>query len=192
MGIHPTTYYDWRDKGEEAAEAEDFDSLVFLFSNRVKTSAAKAEEKALAIVWNAAVGGRKITKTVVKRKELVEKQGDPDWGPGSERKREQMETDRVLLEEETTVTTYTTLPDAGKAMWFLERRNRKEYGRTLGLAGPDGTGPVKVERVGLEHLSDGDLERLEALLEAADTRADADPAGSPGGTGPPSGQEEPG
>ncbi|GAA4002296.1 hypothetical protein GCM10022631_11210 [Deinococcus rubellus] len=143
---------------------------------------------------DAAVGGRKITKTVTKRKYLAQEEKDPDWGPGSERTREVMETDRVMLEEDVTITSEITLPDARAAMWFLERRNRKEYGRTVGLTNAEGSGPVQIERTGgfLESLDDTSLDALEAILAGATANAAADPGGGPGGTGPPPGQEEPG
>lgn len=193
VGIHSTTYYDWLERGADAEEAGSDSDPFFLFSYRVKASQAKAEEKALRIVMDAAVGGRKSTKTVTKRKYLVSEEPDPDWGPGSESKREIMETDRVLLEEETTTTTEEAMPDARMAAWFLERRNRKDFGRTVGLTSGDGHSPVKIQRVGvLETLDDASLDALEAILAGTGASAAADAGGSAAGEGAPEGQAEPG
>lgn len=134
---------------------------------------------------DAAAGGQKPTKTTTKRKYLVQQEPDPDWGPGNEGRREVMETDRVMLEEDVTTIVETTLPDARAAMWFLERRNRKEYGRTVGLTGADGTGPVQVQRTGnlLEQLDDDALDSLEAILAGAAAGA-AQSGGGAGGETP--------
>lgn len=191
-GIHPSTFHDWMQKSDEAVKADDFDNPFFRFSERVRASQAKAEEKALKIVWDAAVGGRKVTKTVVKRKELVTKEPDPDWGPGSERQREQMETDRILVEEETTTTTYQTLPSPGLARWFLERRNRGEWGTSVAITGAGGKGPVRYRdesqpALDFGKLSDDELDALERLYEKAErtTGAADEPSADPGGESPP-------
>lgn len=171
--ISASTFHLWMQKSDEAHLREDFDDPFFGFSERVRASQAKAEEKALKIVWDTAVGGRKVTKTVVKRKELVTKEPNPDWGPGSERKREEMETDRLLLEEETTTTTYQTLPSPGLARWFLERRNRGEWGSSAAITGAGGKGPVRYRdesqpALDLGKLSDDELDALERLYEKAE------------------------
>jgi len=190
-GISESTFHLWMQRSDEAAQKADHDDPFFGFSERVRTSRARAEEKALKIVWDAAIGGRKVTKTVVKRKALVKEEPDPDWGPGSERRREAMETDRVLLEEETTITTYETLPNAGLARWFLERRNRRDWGASMSVTGEGGRGPVRVRnedvKLDFSRLNDDQLDQLEALYEAAEAGADAPdgPAGDPGGEGPP-------
>ncbi|BDP44858.1 hypothetical protein DAETH_48270 (plasmid) [Deinococcus aetherius] len=175
-GISESTFHLWKQKSDEAEEAEDRASPFFGFSERVRASQAIAEEKALKIVWDAAVGGRKVTKTVVKRKALVQDEPDPDWGPGSERRRLVMETDRTLLEEETTVTTYQTLPNPSLARWFLERRNRKDWGNSLSLTGEGGKGPIRYRDEGkldLGKLSDDELDHLEKLYEKAEAGAGA-------------------
>lgn len=183
-GISASTFHLWMQRSDDAQHHEDFGDPFFGFSERVRASQAKAEEKALKIVWDAAVGGRKVTKKVVKRKELVRDEPDPDWGPGSERRREVMETDRTLLEEETTITTYETLPNPGLARWFLERRNRKDWGAALSLTGEGGKGPVRVRNedttLDLSRLDDDQLDQLEALYAAAE-------AGAETGSGPPDG-----
>jgi len=77
-----------------------------------------------------------------------------------------METDRVPVSEETTTTTYQTLPNPGLARWFLERRNRKGFGNSLALTGAGGKGPVRYREdppLDLANLSDDDLNALEAL-----------------------------
>lgn len=174
VGISTVTYHNWYNKGE-AANPNDLDQRLFFdFFNRCKSARADSEEKALRIVLNAAKGGQKVTKTTTKRKYLVEKHPDPDWGAGNEGERPLIEVSRVLLEEEVTSTEETLLPDVSSARWFLERRNRKEYGRTLGLTGADGEGPVQVETSGrrlLEHVDDEQLEALEKIVESAGNRA---------------------
>lgn len=190
-GISASTFHLWMQRSDEAAEHGDHDDPVFGFSERVRASQAKAEEKALKIVWDAAVGGRKVKKTVRKRKYLVTEEPDPDWGPGNEHEPEVMETDRKLLEEEETVTTYETLPNPNLARWFLERRNRKDWGSSLAVTGEGGKGPVRVRNestnLDLSRLDDDQLDQLEALYaaaEAGDAGADGSP-GHPGGEGPP-------
>jgi hypothetical protein len=190
VGISYRTYFGWMERGEDDAEAEQ-DTPFVAFFHGAKAAQAKAEQKALRIVMDAAVGGRTITKTVTKRKYLVSEEKDPDWGPGSERPREVMETDRVMLEEDVTVSTEETLPDARMAAWYLERRNRKEYGRTVGITGGDGVGPVKFERAGLlETLDDASLDALEAILSGASASATAHAGRSAAGESPPSGEEQ--
>lgn len=190
-GISASTFHLWMQRSDEAAEHGDHDDPFFGFSERVRASQAKAEEKALKIVWDAAVGGRKVKKTVRKRKYLVREESDPDWGPGSERLRELMDTDSNLLEEEETVTEYETLPNPNLARWFLERRNRKDWGSSLAVTGEGGKGPVRVRNestnLDLSRLDDDQLDQLEALYaaaEAGDAGADGSP-GHPGGEGPP-------
>lgn len=184
VGIGERTYYDWIARGEDDLDAET-NTPYSAFSQGCKEAQARAEEKALRVVMDAAAGGQKTTKTTTKRKYLVQEQPDPDYGPGNEDERRIMETDRVMLEEDVTTIVETTLPDARAAMWFLERRNRKEYGRTVGLTGADGTGPVQVQRTGnlLEQLDDDALDSLEAILASAAAGA-AQPGGGAGGETP--------
>lgn len=171
-GISESTFYDWMQRSDAADDADDHTDPFFGFSERVRASRAKAEEKALAIVWDAAVGGRKVTKTTVKRQELKRSDPDPDWGPGADTYPDDMETDSVLLREETTVVTYETLPNPNLARWFLERRNRKDWGQSLALTGSDGKGPIRTRDetppgLDLSSLSDDQLAQLEAIYEAA-------------------------
>jgi len=174
-GIAESTFHKWMADSDVAEE----DSAFFGFSSRVREAQAKAEDRALKIIMDAAVGGRKVTKTVVKRSDLVTRERDPDWGPGSEKRREVMETDRVLVSEETTTTTYQTLPNPGLARWFLERRNRKDFGNSLALTGAGGKGPVRYREdppLDLANLSDDDLNALEALYEKAELTPGSPPA----------------
>jgi hypothetical protein len=194
-GISASTFHLWMQRSDEAAKQDDRDDPLFGFSERVRASQAKAEEKALKIVWDAAVGGRKVKKTVRKRKYLVTEEPDPDWGPGNEHEPEVMETDRKLLEEEETVTTYETLPNAGLARWFLERRNRKDWGAGLAITGEGGKGPVRVRsedtNLDLSRLDDDQLDQLEALYAAAEAGAETGTAGPDGPPGHPGGESPP-
>lgn len=189
MGITERTFYRWREQGEADFDGE-LDTDFSSFFHRCREAQAKAEQKALRIVLDAAKGGTKVVDVTTKRKFAVTKEVDPDLGPGNEEDADLdrwIETGRVLLHEETTTVTKTLGPDVRAAMWFLERRNRKEYGRQMALTGADG-GPVQVQqqfKVG--DLSDEDLDALEALL--ARGAGDSEPGGSTGGAGPPPGEE---
>lgn len=189
MGITEYTFYAWRRRGDDDSAA-DVESEFSSFSHRCREAQAKAEQKALRIVLDAAKGGTRVVDVTTKRKFAVTKEVDPDLGPGNEEDTDLdrwIETGRVLLHEETTTVTKTLAPDARAAMWFLERRNRKEYGRQMAITGADG-GPVQMQqqfKVG--DLSDEDLDALEALL--ARGSGDSEPGGGAGGTGPPPGEE---
>ncbi len=183
-GLVTSTFHDWMQRSDEASEAEDHESPFFGFSDRVRASRARAQEKALKIVWDAVKGGRKVKKTVTKEVILARRAPDRDWSPFEKEYPtfpDDVDVEDKLISKEVTTTEYETLPNTQLAVWYLERTNRPDFGRTVGLTGGDGVGPVRIERVDPRKLTDDELDQLEAIFEEADGRATPDAGGGPSG-----------
>lgn len=159
-GVGWRAYYKWLARGRQLIEEMELngykprgnEKLYVQLVQAVEKASSEAERRNVAIINQAAVGGREAKRRTRTRKVPLREDG----------KLVRDNEGRVQYREEHVEEVVHTEPDWRAAAWFLERRFQKRYGKTMmEVTGAEG-GPIEAVMLSREEYLRTLKERREA------------------------------